>query len=142
VATDTSFVFNGETIRLVPTEAHTPGDLSVYFAGSKVAHMGDTCLPGNPMMFPGTDDPAGYLDRLDALLDSMDPETIVVGGHEEPADVDAVRAQIEVSRACMAYVSEAVDRGLTIEETAEQGADRFPVPWIAFFFGWFSSQGG
>ena len=64
----------------------------------------------------------------------MDPETVVVGGHEDVADLAAVRAQIEVTRACMAYVRVSLDDGLTIEQTAEQGVDRFPAQWVAFFY--------
>ena len=92
------------------------------------------------MMFPGTEDAVGFLDRLDAFLDSMHPETIVVGGHEAVTDLAAVRAQIEMSRACLAYAEDAVARGLTIEQAAEQGSDRFPVAWIAFFFGYVSAN--
>lgn len=140
ITSDTSFVFNGEVVHLAPTVAHTAGDVSIYFEGSKVVHFGDTYLAGNPMMFPGTTDAAGFLDRLEAFLDSMDPETIVVAGHEDPTNLAAVRAQIEASRACMAYVERALADGLTIEQTMEQGSDRFPVPWIAFFYGYFSAK--
>jgi len=134
ISSDTTFVFNGEQIRIVPTLAHTPGDLSIYFSGAHVVHFGDSYLAGNPMMYPGTEDPDGFLDRLDAFVDSMDPATVVVGGHEEVADLAAVRTQIEVSRACMTYVRESLEKGLTIEQTAEQGVDRFPVQWVAFFY--------
>lgn len=140
VTIDTSFVFNGETVRIMPTVAHTAGDLSIYFEESRVAHFGDTYLAGNPMMFPGTEDAAGFLDRLDAFLDTMHPETVVVGGHESVTDLAAVRGQISASRACMAYVESAIAEGLTIEQTAEQGRDRFPVQWIAFFYGYFSAK--
>jgi glyoxylase-like metal-dependent hydrolase (beta-lactamase superfamily II) len=142
IAGDTTFVFNGETVRILPTVAHTTGDLSVYFAASRVAHLGDAYLAGNPMMFPGTADPAAFLDGLEAFVDGMDPATVVVGGHEEPADLAAVRAQIATSRACMAFVSDAFTRGLDLEATAEEGAERFPVPWIAFFYGYFAAQAG
>ncbi len=141
IDSDTSFVHNGETVRIVPTAAHTGGDVSIYFEVSKVAHLGDTYLAGNPMMFPGSEDPAGFLDRLDGFLDSMDPATVVVGGHEGTADLAAVRVQIEASRACMAFAERSFREGLTLEQTAEAGSDRFPVPWIAFFYGYFASNG-
>ena len=63
----------------------------------------------------------------------MDPETVVFGGHDGPDDLDAVRAQIEASRTCMAVVRTALEEGLTIEQTAERGAD-FPPQWIAVFY--------
>ena len=141
VARDTTFTFNGERVRLVPTVAHTPGDVSVYFERSKMAPVGNTSLTANPLMFPGTEDAVGFLYRLEAFLDSMDPETVVVGGHESPTDLGAVRAQIETSRACLAFVESAIADGLTIEQTAERGAERFPVAWIAFFYGYLSREG-
>jgi cyclase len=140
ISADTSFVFNGEQIRVVPTVAHTQGDLSVYFTEAHVAHFGDSYLASNPMMFPGADDPDAFLDRFDAFLDSMDPGTVVVGGHEEVAELAAVRAQIEVTRACMAFVRASLEEGLSIEETAEQGVDRFPPQWVAFFYALFGPR--
>lgn len=135
---DTTIRFNGEDVRLLPTLGHTPGDLSVYFTESNVAHFGDSYLPGNPMMFPGTTDPDGFLDRLDDFLDDMNSATVVVGGHEAVADVAAVRAQVEVTRACMEFVRDAIAEGLGIEATAEKGMDRFPPQWTAFFYGVFT----
>lgn len=135
IAADTTLVIGGVEVRITPTVAHTAGDLSVYLPGARVAHLGDTYLSANPMMYPGRDDPAGFLDGLEALLDTMHPETIVVGGHEEPADLAAVRAQIETSRAAMELVRDAMEGGSTLDETAEAGADRFPPQWIAFFWG-------
>jgi glyoxylase-like metal-dependent hydrolase (beta-lactamase superfamily II) len=140
IARDTTFRFNGEEVRVVPTVAHTAGDLTVYFAGSRVAHFGDTYLGGNPMMFPGQADPDGFLDALDDLLDAMHPETIVVSGHDAPTDLAAVRAQIEASRACMALVRAALDEGLTLEATAERAAGRFAPQWVGFFYRLFSTR--
>jgi hypothetical protein len=71
----------------------------------------------------------------------MDPATVVVGGHEGTADLAAVRVQIEASRACMAFAERSFREGLTLEQTAEAGSDRFPVPWIAFFYGYFAANG-
>lgn len=139
---DTTIVVGGEAIRVVPTLAHTTGDLSVYFTESNVAHLGDTYLAGNPMMFPGQSDPEGFLDRLDAFLDEMNDRTVVVGGHEDVADVPAVRAQIDVSRACITFVKAALADGRSLEETARAGVDRFPPQWIAFFYGVYTQRGG
>ena len=63
----------------------------------------------------------------------MLPETVVFGGHDRPDDLDAVRAQIEAPRTCMAAVRTALEEGLTIEQTAERGAD-FPPQWVAFSY--------
>ena len=135
IAGDTTLVIGGVEVRLTPTVAHTAGDLSVYLPRARVAHLGDTYLAANPMMYPGQQDPAGFLDDLEAFLDSMHPETVVVGGHEEPADLAAVRAQIETSRAAMDFVRDAMEAGSTLDEAAEAGAERFAPQWIAFFWG-------
>ena len=133
IASDTAFVSNGEEVRVAVTPAHTGADLVVYFTESRVAHFGDTYLGGNPMMFPGNEDADAYLDNLESLLDSMHPETVVVSGHDDPVGLDAVRAQIDVSRACMKLVRAALEDGLTVEETAERGKE-FPPQWVAFFY--------
>ena len=141
ITRDTTMVFNGEDVRLVPTIAHTAGDLSVYFTESHVVHFGDAYLAGNPMMYPGTVDPDGFLDRFEGFVDSMHPETIVIGGHEEPTDLSAVRRQIGVSREAMKFVRSSIAEGLTIEATAEQGSDRFAPQWVAFFYQLLSQPG-
>lgn len=141
VARDTTFVFGGRRVRIVPTVAHTAGDLSVHLPDARVAHLGDTWLAANPMTYPGTDDPDGFLDRLDALMASMHPETAVIGGHDEPTTPADVRRQIETTRAAMARVREAIDEGLSLEETRERATDRFPPQWLAFFYRLFTERG-
>lgn len=94
------------------------------------------------MMYPGTDDPDGFLDRLEAFIDSMDEETVVLGGHEEPTDLAAVRAQISASRACMSLVRGAIADGLTMEATAQRAADEYPPQWVGFFYQLFSQPLG
>lgn len=133
VAVDTTIHVNGEAVRLVPTVAHTAGDLSVYFTEARVLHLGDVWLAGNPLMYPGADDPGAFLDRLEGFLDTLAPETIVVGGHDEPTDLPAVREQIAGSRACMELVRGAIADGLDAEATAERAAGRFPPQWVTFF---------
>jgi glyoxylase-like metal-dependent hydrolase (beta-lactamase superfamily II) len=130
-----AFPFNGETVRIVPMVAHSTGDIAVVFPASRVLHMGDAYLGGNPMMFPGGQDPDGFLDRLESLLDTLPPETRVVGGHDAPVGLDAVRAQIAESRACMAFVREALEKGQAVEEALAGSGDRFAAPWVRYFYG-------
>lgn len=142
ISRDTTFTFNGESVRITPTVAHTEGDLSVYLTEARVALLGDSYLAGNPMMYPGTEDPIGFLDRYEAFLDDMHPETVVIAGHEEPTDLAAVRHQIAESRACLEVVRQAIAEGLSIEQTAERLVDRFPPQWVAFFYGVVSQGAG
>ena len=142
VSTDTTFTFGSQRVRLVPTVAHTGGDLTVYLPDAHVAHFGDTYLADNPMMFPGSADPDGFLDRMDALLDDMHPATVVLAGHDGPTDLEAVREQVAVSRAAMAFTREALAAGLVLEEAAERAGDRFPPQWVGFFYRLFSQDPG
>ena len=44
-----------------------------------------------------------------------------------------VRAQIAVSRACMALVRQALEEGLPIKETAARAEGTFAPQWVGFF---------
>lgn len=142
ITADTTFTFGAHRVRIVPTVAHTAGDLTVYLPSARVVHLGDTYLGGNPMMFPGSDDPEAFLDRLEGVLDSMHPETVVVGGHDAPTDLAAVRRQIQASRETMSFARDALARELSLEEAAEEGAERFPPQWVAFFYRLFNQEPG
>jgi len=139
VATDTAFAVNGEEVRVLAFPAHTSGDLVVYFTDAHVAHFGDAYLGANPMMFPGTTDPDAFLDRMESALASMHPKTIVVGGHEGVVGLAEVRAQIEATRGCMALVRQALEEGLTTEETAARAEGTFAPQWVGFFYRLFSA---
>jgi len=135
VARDTTIRFNGEVVRMVPMEAHTDADIGVYFTLSRVLDMGDAYLGENPMMYPGTSDPDGFLDRMKAFLDELPAETIVVGGHDRPTNLDAVRGQIAETRQCMAFVRRALADGLDRDSSVELAKGRFAAPWVRFFYG-------
>jgi glyoxylase-like metal-dependent hydrolase (beta-lactamase superfamily II) len=135
VARDTTIRFNAEGVRMVPMEAHTDADIGVYFTRSMVLDMGDAYLGGNPMMYPGTRDPDGFLDRMEAFLDELPAETIVVGGHDRPTNLDAVRMQIAETRQCMSFVRQALADGLDRDATVARAEGRFAAPWVRFFFG-------
>jgi glyoxylase-like metal-dependent hydrolase (beta-lactamase superfamily II) len=139
---DTTVRFNGEDVRIVPMEAHTAGDVGVWFPRSAVLHMGDAWLGGNPLLFPGAQDPDGFLDRLDSFLAALPAGAVVVGGHDAPTDVAAVRAQIADTRDCIALVRRAVTEGATLDETVERAAGRFTAPWVSFFYRAFSTPAG
>lgn len=133
VTRDTTFAFNGEEVRILPVEAHTGADLAVHFPRARVLVLGDAWLAGNPMMFPGAEEPDAFLDRLQAFVEDLPGETVVVGGHDEPTDPAAVLAQIAETRGCMALVREALAEGLDLEATVERAAGRYPAPWVAYF---------
>ena len=133
IASDTTLVLAGREVRIVPLEAHTGADLAVYLPGAGVAHLGDAYLAQEPMMFPGSEDPEGFLARFEAFLDSMAEGTVVLSGHGEAASIDDVRGQIAETRACMRLVREALAEGLDAQGAARRAEGRFPPQWVAFF---------
>jgi hypothetical protein len=56
-------------------------------------------------------------------------------------DLDAVRDQIGVTRDAMQFVRTSIEDGLSIEETARSGQDRFAPQWTAFFYQLFTQTG-
>ena len=77
--------FNGETIRAfhIPG-AHTDGDLLVYFAESKILHVGDLVFSvGLPYVdvYQSNGDVEGYARHVKALIDTLSPEVRIVCSH-------------------------------------------------------------
>ena len=60
--------------RLLITHPHEDhmGSAAAFGTEARVIYLG-----ANPMMFPGTTDPDAFLDRMEAALGAMHPETIV-----------------------------------------------------------------
>lgn len=90
---DLLFHYNDEDIKLIHLpNAHTNGDIAVYFNKSNVLHSGDAFVNG---MYPfidlnngGSFD--GYLKGLTALQNLANKSTKIIPGHGEIADVSAI----------------------------------------------------
>lgn len=86
--------FNGEEVRLIPVPGgHSDTDLVVHFAGSKVACLGGFC---NPAQFPYVDRNKGgtiaaYPDLAAQLVKELPPDTILIPGHGDKADMAALK---------------------------------------------------
>lgn len=141
IDSDTTMRINGERVRFIPLEAHTDADIVIYFEDSGVVDFGDVFISSEPVMYPGRD-PEGYLARVDALLADLPESTVVVGGHDEPLGLDAVRHQIAETRVLMSIVRDARADGATLDETVERAEGRFIAPWVSFFYRVFAAQEG
>ncbi len=94
---DLSFYFNNEKIYVfhVPN-AHTDGDVMVYFTGSNVLQTGDVFVNG---LFPFIDvenggTVLGYLQGIQQAISIIDQETKIIPGHGPMATYkDLVNAQ-------------------------------------------------
>ncbi len=116
------FFFNDERIDLVHFgPAHTTGDTVVIFRGHNVVHMGDVFNnTGYPFIDAGN---GGSLDGLitfcRAVLDRIDPGTVVVPGHGPVAtyaELDAYTSMLATIRDRMQAL---IDRGASLSDIIE-----------------------
>ena len=84
---DLTLHVNGETVHLWHFgPAHTDGDTVVYFAGSKVVHMGDQFHGRGELAFGQS--ATGLLASYRAVLDRIAPESKIIAGHGGIASVE------------------------------------------------------
>jgi glyoxylase-like metal-dependent hydrolase (beta-lactamase superfamily II) len=94
VSENMTFHFNGETIMVYHVhEAHTDGDMMVYFTNSNVLHTGDILFNGK---YPFIDlesggSLAGVLSALDQILMIADEDTKIIPGHGKLASLSDVK---------------------------------------------------
>lgn len=120
---------NGEDIRAVHfPNAHTDGDVVVWFTQSNVVHMGDNFFNG---MFPVVDlDNGGSVSGMIAVVEkiaSMIPvDTKVIPGHGPLGDRAALQRFATMLRESSAAVAAALAAGKTIEQMK---AENVLAPW-------------
>jgi glyoxylase-like metal-dependent hydrolase (beta-lactamase superfamily II) len=94
VSDNMTFHFNGEKILVFHAHnAHTDGDMMVYFTNSNVLHTGDILFNGK---YPYIDLESGgsldgVLDALDQILMIADEDTKIIPGHGKLATLDDVK---------------------------------------------------
>jgi cyclase len=116
-----------ETIQVwhVPP-AHTDGDSVVYFEKAKVLHMGDDffnkVIPFIDMSSGGS--ARGYLAALDKAMARVPPDTTVIPGHGEVADLSALKA----FRQYIADVVEAAQKAKAAGKTKDDFLKEVDLP--------------
>ena len=114
-----AITMNGVTAKLYHTpNAHTDGDIFVYFEEANVIHAGDLLFNG---WFPyidldngGTVD--GYIAGMQRIVDLSDDETVIIAGHGPLAKKGDLEASIAMLKAGKAEVQKRVDKGMTLAE--------------------------
>jgi len=137
--------FNGDDLEVQHyPSGHTDGDSVVFFSGQNVVHMGDHFFND---AFPFVDIDSGgsvkgYADNIQAILNRIDDQTIVVPGHGVLANkADLVRFHkmiVSTSELVLAKLAS----GMTVEAITEQGlGDQWAIwetgfiseaKWISF----------
>ena len=113
------FHFNDEEIELLHFgPAHTTGDTAVIFRSSNAVHLGDVF---NRSGYPFIDadnggDLRGMINFCQAVLDTIDEQTIVIPGHGEVSDHAGLRSYIAMLEDMHTSIGAMVKDGKTLTE--------------------------
>lgn len=112
------FHFNGERVDVMHFgPAHTTGDAAVIFRGSNVVHMGDVFNnAGYPFIDVGNGgDLDGVIAFCQAVLDQIDPHTVVVPGHGPVTDYERMEAYVVMLQTVRDRIAALVGDGADLE---------------------------
>ena len=131
-----SLHLNGEEARLIfIPEAHTDGDVIVWFRESNVIHAGDIFTDAYPYIdwaSGGSID--GFLAGYDQLLNLMNEETLIIRGHGPVGLQKDVLEQQQIVKKIRSRVAKLIEQGKTVDEVA---AARPSQEWDNSFDSWF-----
>ena len=111
--------FNGHSIDLMHFgPAHTEGDTAVIFTDANVVHLGDVF---NNSGYPFIDADnggslAGVVAFCQAVLDRIDPTSIVIAGHGEVSDYRGLADYIAMLGTIRDRIQDLVDSGATLDQ--------------------------
>jgi glyoxylase-like metal-dependent hydrolase (beta-lactamase superfamily II) len=123
--------FNGEDIAIFHLPAaHTGGDLAAWFPRSRVLAAGDVFVPHLPWIsLDAGADATGLLRGLDALLDRLPADAIVVPGHDRTSTVADVRGLRDVVAEASDSVRARIERGASLLEIQRAGLPEHLAAW-------------
>ncbi len=103
--------------------AHTDGDVMVYFTSSNVLHMGDTYFKGKyPFIDLGSGGSIqGYINALDQAIFVADEETLIIPGHGKLSNKDELVSYRKTLATIKSRIVKAIELGMSLEEIKEKG---------------------
>jgi len=111
--------FNGQQIDLLHIgPAHTTGDTAVIFRDRAVVHMGDV-FHNSRYPFVDADNGgslAGIIEFCQAVLDRIEPDTVVVPGHGAVSDRQGLADYVSMLRIIHRRIEAAVNAGASLDE--------------------------
>ncbi len=112
------FHFNGQQIDLLHFgPAHTTGDTAVVFRGANAVHMGDVFNRGYPFIDADNGgDLSGMIAFCQAVLESINKDTIVIPGHGEVSDYKGLQHYISMLEDMRGRIGDMIAQGNTLEE--------------------------
>ena len=114
---------------------HTDGDTAVYFEQANVMHTGDHMFKD---WFPYIDKDSGgtvdgYINNVQAIMDMIDVDTIVIPGHGPIANLEDMQRFKDMIVATRAEVAALKASGLDLAAARAQGLDGKWESWGTFF---------
>ncbi len=134
---------NGEQIAFFHVDnAHTDGDVLVYFTESNVLHTGDTYFKGR---FPYIDLKSGgsidgYIKAVERALMVIDDKTKIIPGHGTVSDKSEYMNFLEMLKTLRARVSAEIGKGKTEDEVASNSEITKPYDEQGFGSGFINSE--
>ncbi|NJB70947.1 glyoxylase-like metal-dependent hydrolase (beta-lactamase superfamily II) [Saonia flava] len=116
---DITFHDDDETIMVFHVHnAHTDGDVMIYFLKNNVIHMGDTYFAGR---FPYMDlnsggNANGYINAHKKALMVINDETKIIPGHGSVSNKKELEIYVKMLEDLKAKVQSEIDAGKTLEE--------------------------
>ena len=132
----TTLHFNEHTIELIHFPlSHTDSDSVTFFEEANVVHMGDLFFNG---FFPFIDvDNGGNVvnmaNSIDAILDIVDNDTVIVPGHGPIANKADLAAFNQMLKGTTKEVKANKDKGMTLEQAQAAGLSDNWVEWTDGF---------
>ena len=116
---DLTFYYNGERIMLyhIPN-AHTDGDVMVYFSKSNVLHTGDAFVNGTYPFIDADNRGSlnGYVKGIDRILQLINNETKIIPGHGNLATM----ADVKYTKSMFRYLNEKIKYHVVDNKTVEE----------------------
>ena len=116
---DLTFHDGEETVMLFHVHnAHTDGDVMIYFVNENVLHMGDTYFSGR---YPYIDLNSGgsingYIEAHKKALIVIDSDTKIIPGHGEPSNRSELENYIKVLEDVKRTIQKEITAGKSLEE--------------------------
>ena len=110
------FHFNGEQVDLMHFgPAHTTGDTAIIFRGSNAVHLGDVFNRGYPFIDADNGgDLSGMIAFCQAVLDTIDKDTVVIPGHGEISDYAGLQSYIAMLQDMKDTIGGMIDQGMSL----------------------------
>jgi len=122
--------------------AHTDGDVLLYFTESNVLHTGDTYFNGRyPYIDLGSGGSVnGYIEAAKKGLMLIDEDTKIIPGHGKVSNMEEYKGFLKMLETLRDHVQKAIDDGKTEEEVTEDSSITKTYDDLDFGTGFINSE--